>query len=145
MATRAVYSFTGFSGAPVRHLYLHHDGYPAGAAWRFAAVLRESPDPAAFLAAFLRTQPGTEPIEAPEQAADAEYHYRLELLAGPVPQLQVQCWRRLPGGHGWHPRCSPMALVLFIRRFWPWDRSDGPRVIAAAPRDGCSETAPAPG
>ena len=41
MATRAVYSFTGFPSTPERHLYLHHDGYPTGAAWRFATALRE--------------------------------------------------------------------------------------------------------
>ena len=40
LATRAVFSFTGFAGVPVRHLYLHHDGYPTGAAWRFSAALR---------------------------------------------------------------------------------------------------------
>ncbi|WP_255144584.1 hypothetical protein [Synechococcus sp. ATX 2A4] len=75
MATRAVYSFTGFPGAPVRHLYLHHDGYPTGAAWRFATALREQQELAAFLAAFLRTQPGAEPSAAPELAADADYRY----------------------------------------------------------------------
>ena len=45
LATRAVYTFTGFPESPVRHLYLHHDGYPTGAAWRFAEALREAPEP----------------------------------------------------------------------------------------------------
>ena len=45
MATCAVYTFTGFPESPVRHLYLHHDGYPTGAAWRLAEALREAPEP----------------------------------------------------------------------------------------------------
>ncbi len=127
MATRAVYSFTGFPGAPVRHLYLHHDGYPTGAAWRFATALREQQE----LAAFLSTQPSAEPLAAPEQAADADYRYQVQLLAGEVggnaacdpasAQVQVQCWRRLPGGTNWQPRCRPMPLAQFIRRFLPGD------------------------
>ena len=52
MATRAVYSFTGFQSTSETHLYLHHDGYPTDAAWRFAATLRDNPEPAFFLAAF---------------------------------------------------------------------------------------------
>ena len=121
MATRAVYSFTGFPGIPERHLYLHHDGYPTGAAWRFATALRQRQDPAAFATAFLASQPGAEPLAAPEQAADAEYRYRVQLLAGEVAPLQVQAWRRLPGGSLWQLRCGPMALELFIRRFLPGD------------------------
>ena len=109
MAIRAVYSFTGFPGVPEHHLYLHHDGYPTGAAWRFAEALRETPEPASFLAAFLSTQPRAEPIQSPEQAADAEYRYRL------------QCWRRLPGSSSWNPRCGPMPLAVFIQRFLPGD------------------------
>ncbi|MCP9848517.1 hypothetical protein [Cyanobium sp. Morenito 9A2] len=119
MATRAVYSFTGFPSASVRHLYLHHDGYPTGAAWRFATARRLSPEAACFLASFLATQPQAEPLSAPGQAADAEYRYRVQFLPGTDLQLEVQCWRRLPGGTIWQPRCGPMTLELFIRRFLP--------------------------
>ncbi len=129
MATRAVYSFTGFPGAPVRHLYLHHDGYPTGAAWRFAMALRQQQQMTAFLSAFLSTQPGAEPLAAPEQAADADYRYQVQLLAGDVggdaacdpAGVEVQCWRRLPGSTSWQPRCRPMPLSQFIRRFLPGD------------------------
>jgi hypothetical protein len=55
LATRSVYTFTGFLETPVRHLYLHLDGYPTGAAWRLAEALREAPEPASFFVAFLRT------------------------------------------------------------------------------------------
>ena len=121
MATRAVYTFTGFPESPVCHLYLHHDGYPTGAAWRFAEALRETPEPASFLAAFLSTQPRAEPIQSPEQAADAEYRYWVKLVPGANPQLQVQCWRRLPGSSSWNSRSGPMPLAVFIQRFLPGD------------------------
>ncbi len=119
MATRAVYSFTGFPEAPVRHLYLHHDGYPTGAAWRFATALRERPAAAQFLAAFLRSQPGAEALAGPEQAADADYRYVVEFRECMDPGLTVQGWRRLPGSGTWQPRCGPMALAVFIARFLP--------------------------
>ncbi len=121
MATRAVFSFTGFPGVPQCHIYLHHDGYPTGAAWRFAAAMRENPESACFLVAFLSSQPRAEPIQSPDQAADAEYRYRVQLVPGPEPLLQVQCWRRIPGGGIWHPRCGPMPLAAFIQRFLPGD------------------------
>ena len=119
MATRAVYTFTGFLGVSEHHLFLHHDGYPTGAAWRFALSLRETPQPAAFLDAFLSSQPRAEPIQSPEHAADAEYRYHVQLVPGPEPLLQVKCWRRIPGGGTWIPRCGPMPLTVFIQRFLP--------------------------
>jgi hypothetical protein len=121
LATRAVYSFTGFPGRPERHLYLHHDGYPTGAAWRFAVALRDARDASAFFSAFLSTQPKAEPLASPEQAADAEYRYLVQLLAEADPRLQVQCWRRIPGGVSWNPRCGPMPIAVFIQRFLPGD------------------------
>jgi hypothetical protein len=119
LATRAVYSFIGFPGSPEQHLYLHHDGYPTGAAWRFATARRLNGDPAAFLQAFVATQPAAEQLSAPQQAADAEYRYRVALVAGTTAELQVQCWRRLPGSSDWHPRCTRVALADFILRFLP--------------------------
>lgn len=114
-----MYTFAGFPRQPVHHLYFHQDGYPTGAAWRFAVALRETPDPAAFLVAFLRSQTGAESIKNPEQAVDAEYIYWVALLPGPDSTLQVQCWRRLQGSSSWYPRCGPMAMATFIRRFLP--------------------------
>jgi hypothetical protein len=119
LATRAVYSFTGFPGTPVHHLYLHHDGYPTGAAWRFASALRHHTAATAFLTAFQCTQPQAEVLSHPDQAADAEYRYAVTLQPGPTSMLQVQCWRRHPGHNHWSSRCGPMALLLFIERFLP--------------------------
>ncbi|AFY28904.1 hypothetical protein [Cyanobium gracile] len=121
MATRAVYTFTGFPGASGRHLYHYQDGYPTGSAWRFVQALRETPEPSSFLDAFLSTQPKGETIQGPEQAADAEYRYRVQLVSGADPHLQVQCWRRIPVGGSWNPRCGPMPLASFIQRFLPGD------------------------
>lgn len=119
MATRAVYSFIGFQEPPVRHLYLHHDGYPTGAAWRFQTALQHCLRPAEFLASFQSTQPGLIALVGPEVVADAEYSYRVEYCGAPIPGLQVQAWRRLPVGDGWMLRCGPMPLAQFIRRFLP--------------------------
>lgn len=121
MATRAVYSFIGFPGTPETHVYLHHDGYPTGAAWRFTATLREAREASSFLSAFLSTQHQAEPMASPEQAADAEYRYQVTLTPRSDAQLEVQCWRRLPGDDGWTLRCAPMALTTFIQRFLPGD------------------------
>jgi hypothetical protein len=122
LATRAVYSFTGFPGDLERHLYLHHDGYPTGAAWRFMAALRGAADASSFLASFLRTQHQAEPLASPEQAGDAEYRYRVQLHPASDPPLRVQCWRRIPGGGSWISRCGPMPLATFIQRFLPSDQ-----------------------
>ncbi|MEA5391229.1 hypothetical protein VB738_08130 [Cyanobium gracile UHCC 0139] len=40
------------------------------------------------------------------------WHFPVQRLAGDSAPLQVQVWQ---------PRCGPMALELFIRRFLPGD------------------------
>jgi hypothetical protein len=142
LATRAVYSFFGFPSTPQCHLYLHHDGYPTGAAWRFAEASRESIEPASFLVAFLITQPNAEPIQSLEQAADAEYRYLVQHAPEADPHLQVQCWRRIPGGDSWNPRCGTMPMAVFIQRFLPGDAS---QFTAAALPDEPQEIAPGHG
>lgn len=119
LSTRAVYSFTGFPGQPDCHLYLHHDGYPTGAAWRFARTLQAGGDLDTFALTFLSNQPKAEPLARPEQAADAEYRYLVQRLGRSQPRLQVQCWRRIPGNSRWYPRCTPINLSAFIQRFLP--------------------------
>ncbi|MCP9773936.1 hypothetical protein KBY66_15195 [Synechococcus sp. Tobar12-5m-g] len=83
--------------------------------------MRESQEPPPFLAAFMSFEPRAEPIQSPDQAADAEYRYRVQLVPAPEPHLQVQCWRRIPGGGSWNPRCGPMPLAAFLQRFLPGD------------------------
>jgi hypothetical protein len=119
LATRAVYSFSGFLSTPERHLYIHHDGYPTGAAWRFATALRHSHEASSFLSSFLSTQPRADALTSAEQSADAEFRYQVRLLDSTESRLQVTCWRRLPGGTSWQTRCGPMAMAVFIQRFLP--------------------------
>jgi len=57
LATRAVFSFTGFPGDPERHVYLHHDGYPTEPPGAFAvACVEASLDASGFLVASCRSQ-----------------------------------------------------------------------------------------
>jgi hypothetical protein len=125
LATRAVYSFSGFpeqaGDQPSCHLYLHHDGYPTGAAWRFAASLQSSKAAEAFLAAFRYTQPGAITLASVAEAADADYRYRLRLQPSSKAVIEVKCWRRHPASSSWHPRCGPMSMEAFIQRFLPGD------------------------
>ena len=114
-----MFTFAGFPEASARHLLLDHDGYPTGAAWRFAAAVQAAPEPAAFLSTFLSHQRGAEPLASPDLAADADFHYHVQLRRGGHHPLQVQCWRRYPRGIGWQRRCGPMSLECFLRRFLP--------------------------
>jgi hypothetical protein len=125
VATCAVYSFSGFPELPADqrncHLYLHHDGYPAGAAWRFAASLRHVGAAESFLAAFRHTQAEAIVLAGLAEAAEADYRYRLRLLPGSAGSIEVQCWRRHPATSNWYPRCGSMPLRAFIQRFLPGD------------------------
>ncbi len=119
MATRAVYTFSGFPDEPAQHLYLHHDGYPAGAAFRLAEAKQLSETPAAYLRSFLVTQPEAESLVSPEQSGDAEYRYLVQLSGERRPAVRIECWRRYPGESHWQRRCGPMLLASFINRFLP--------------------------
>jgi hypothetical protein len=119
LTTPATYSFSGFPGQPDRYLYLHHDGYPTGAAWRFAAALRICGQLAEFPTCFVNTQPGSIPLAGPDAPTDAAYRYRVEFQQQPNAELQVQVWRRLPGSDSWMPRSGVMPLKTFIKRFLP--------------------------
>jgi hypothetical protein len=119
VSTRAIYSFSGFSGSLVHHYYLHHDGYPAGAACLFMEVLSETIGPSGFLTTFLNTHPQPQPIRGTEYPEDVEYHYLILLVDGNNPRLDVQCWRRLPGGSRWHCRYGPLPLTGFFQQVLP--------------------------
>lgn len=123
MATRAVYSFCGFPDAPLLHLTLPHDGYPTGAARRFAEALRHRADGVSFLAAFLHSQSEAVVLTSVAEAADADYRYRVRFL--PPEAIDVTCWRRLPTCGSWIPRCGPLPLAAFIQRFLPAETKPG--------------------
>jgi hypothetical protein len=118
---------TGPNGIALHSVGLSRHGVDTpGALARAAAPAPCPPAPSSpspsFLAAFLSSQSRAEPIQRPEQAADAEYRYRVQLVTSTKPHLQVQCWRRIPGGGSWNPRCGPMPLANFIQRFLPGDQ-----------------------
>jgi hypothetical protein len=119
LAIRAVFSFIGFAAQAERHLVLHHDGYPTGAAWRLSQALRHAASPSELLAVFLITQPGAVSLANAEEAGDAEYRYLVQLITGREATLELQCWRRLQAGSGWIRRYEAMPLVAFIQRFLP--------------------------
>jgi hypothetical protein len=69
----------------------------------------------------------TAPFPWPRDAAGLfpfSHPMLVQLVSDADPHLQVQCWRRIPGGDSWNPRCGPMSLVTFIRRFLPGGTSD---------------------
>ena len=147
MATRAVYSFTGFSDPlheqPTRHFYLDHDGYPAGAAWRFITSLRHSGVAEGLLAAFRHTQPEAIELATLAEAADADYRYALRLWDGRHPSITVKCWRRHPATSSWHRRCGPLPLEAFIQRFAPGELAKTSELSGAGPDDVTPENPPA--
>ena len=117
MPASATYCFSRFPGQPDSHFYLHHDGYPTGAAWRFSDVLRSCSQLADFPSCFVNTQPDSIRLAGPDAAADAEYRYRVEFQRMPTAEIQIMAWRRLPGSDSWIPRCESMPLNAFIKRF----------------------------
>lgn len=84
MSTRAVYGFRDQHGT--HHVYVHHDGYPTGAAEKFEAVLvsphiwqlpRFEADEfaAGFICANKDSGGGVRLTHGPEQHGDTEYYY----------------------------------------------------------------------
>ena len=110
MGTRAIYTFE--DGEIERHIFVHYDGYPTGAASYFKQWLdtnyswtlpRFEPDEAAagFVAA-IKTGPGNVRIcHGRFDYSDVEFGYRLFTLRG---ELHVQCattdyWGEAPAEH----------------------------------------------
>ena len=152
-SSRAVVSFCGFPGVPARHLAFLHDGHPAAVAWRLAVALSQCGEGESFPVAFRRCHPKAVVLASVAQAADADYRYALRLLACTKPaadlasSIEVQCWRRLPDSGSWHPRCAPLRLEAFLRRFLPagLEPGVGPQLSAAKPGGAPPERPPARG
>lgn len=84
MSTRAVYGFKDEFGT--HHVYVHHDGYPSGAAEKFQATLDSKnawPLPrfeanefgAAFIACNKKDQGSVRLTHGPQDHGDTEYYY----------------------------------------------------------------------
>lgn len=133
MAIPAVFSFHGFPEQPDCCLLLQHDGFPTGAAWRFALSLGISTSPEAFLNSFLQTQPNAINTTGASLLPQVLYRYQITLVDGPKERLQVQCWRLLTHKQRWSPRCGPMPMRGFIQRFLPGELEAADEVPFRAP------------
>lgn len=99
------------------HFYVVTDGYPTGAAWRFSSALRIGCLLAELPACFVNTQLGSITQAASDEAANADYRYKVVFQNLSRPQVYVTAWRRLPWGDQWIPRCESMSLNAFVKRF----------------------------
>lgn len=99
MSTRAAYTFVDTDGA-TSHVYVHHDGYPEGAAEKFALTLASGqiwPLPryeadefaAGFIAANKREGGSVRLLADPKMVGDLEYHYTVTQAKSGT--LMVQC------------------------------------------------------
>lgn len=83
MSTRATYQFTGERTPGLNHstptvtLYIHHDGYPEGAACYFWNMHHATSRDRAPLVCFLRANECAELTESHEAHGDTEYRYTL--------------------------------------------------------------------
>jgi hypothetical protein len=123
MAIPAVYSFLGFPGWGPLHLYLHQDGYPAGAALRLGAALEATVTrergPADLVGGFLCCHRQAEPLSSPEFSDDCSYRYLIVYRQGGRWPLRISGWRHLAEEGRWGRRFGPMPLEDFLRRFHP--------------------------
>lgn len=85
MATRATYSFCKSRDARKHYVYLHHDGYPEGAARYLYQPLLFAND-LNFATTFIRANLRAELTESHEHHADTEYRYS---VTGSGPKAKI--------------------------------------------------------
>lgn len=144
MSTRATYEIhpraTTFGDKPMT-FYCHCDGYPAGAAHRFANMIAAHTRPASgdrkglmgaadvrgcFPFAFIRGNDDAEPIDAHETVGNTEYRY----IVTPDAEhgLTVQVGSRSYGAWGW---AKPKPLHHFINENRAGWEDATPPIVAA--------------
>ena len=135
MATGAVFSFLGFPGWAPLHLWLPHDGYPAGAALVLAAAAKDrgaaAVGAAGLLSGFLRCARQGEPLASPVLCPTCAYRYLIVYREGGACPLRISAWGREQDGPGWSRRCAPMPLEGFLRRFHPSRPMPAPEPLSA--------------
>lgn len=78
MSTRATYKLTE-EGLPPVEVYIHHDGYPKGAAMYYTKALNELKENGrGFIASFIRANEGAN-VTVANQHGDTEYHYEMSV------------------------------------------------------------------
>jgi hypothetical protein len=144
MSTRATYEIDGTT------FYCHWDGYPAGAAYRFAKMVEalnvpERSDRRTITAiedrrggatfAFIRGVIDAEPTDSHSAHGDTEHRYRVTTGKG-AGELMIEHASRYPGER-WGAWRAPEPLADFINREGPaWEGEElCPPVVAM--RDPC--------
>lgn len=117
MSTRAIYQFKWGGEYEWQQntatIYIHHDGYPEGAATYFYRMLC-MPSKGNLATQFIRANDGAELTDDHEIHGDAEYRYD---IAGSGPEAFVSYKRRMYGNDQWGVGSAPEPLFKFIHRY----------------------------
>jgi hypothetical protein len=92
MSTRATYQFLK-PHTPTITTYIHHDGYPEGAADYFVAALEKAPFRNVSAEAFIRANDGAEIVESHDAHGDTLYRYTIITGEKGAP-VRVEAWKR---------------------------------------------------
>lgn len=90
MSTRATYQFETRMGPKVT-FYIHHDGYPSGAAFYFNNALESERNGQELAARFFRANPKAEFTAGHDAHGDTEYQYTVK-LNGEITAISCASW-----------------------------------------------------
>ena len=124
MSTRATYHFTATEHHQAITFYIHHDGYPAGAAHYFASMLALDNERGGWPCMFLRANDGAEITASHEAHGDTEYRYTLDQRKRTVERF-ARVWDGT--GRGFEsarfPSCGTVDVRDFIVEHAQWDQT----------------------
>lgn len=133
MSTRATYLFRNQSRRETT-IYIHHDGYPEGAAGLYLLPAIEQTNGDLTIESFIRANDRAEITQSHEAHGDTEYRYTIDLRNDNIIAMHRDLIR--------HPaEFRPIyrgAIADFLNRFAPKFR---PGVVVRCPRAGCWMTA----
>ena len=111
MSTRATYSFENERTGVTNTVYIHHDGYPKGAAqYMYDAIKQGSAD---FFFAFIRANERAEATESHDAHSDTEWRY-VFYHQGTQVQVQSKSWND-DGEPEWNEYAN-CSIAEFIER-----------------------------
>lgn len=132
MSTRATYHIKpAYQHDLAATFYIHHDGYPAGAAHYFAQMLNLDNERGGWPCMFLRANDGAELTDSHKAHGDTEYRYDLDGKA-----LTVTMYERVWNGSGdgferaKFPKGETLDIVDFITKHSDNSWSNAPRNFA---------------
>jgi YD repeat-containing protein len=131
MSTRATYRIKpACDWQTAATIYIHHDGYEAGAAHYLASMLACDNDRGGWVCMFIRANDGAELTERHEAHGDTEYRYDLDEKA-----RSVTMYKRVWDGSGVgfenarFPKAGKYDVLDFITKFAKWETT--PREFAS--------------